>query len=356
MSGTTKRLLAIAAGAATALTVVACADLLGTTGTDPLVLGPAFQTVPVGFSANTNSFDPSGDAGAPFLPGSLAFGGASFDGGNSGSGGGGGGDHRGPGGAGEAEHHGGDDHHDHHDGFGEGGIRGILMGGGLGPDFIGKIAFGRGRGRGPFGMFTLPESCTFSDATGRVTCPEFSRHDLAVNVSFAFKDASGVAQAKFDTATTNSVNVKTSVNGTKTRDDDDDDDNITSTVAHSSDFTVGGLATGSTQRTIDGTAEAHEKTSGTREGIAFTAVRDATDAVTGLVIPLSDGRPTIPSAGSIVRAMTVTITKDGNDPVTKSRREEITFDGTNVIVVKITQDGVTKNCTLTLPGRDLSCE
>jgi hypothetical protein len=355
MSGTTKRFLAIAAAS---LTAIACADLLGTNGADPLVLSPAFQTVPVGFSANTNSFDPSGDAGAAFFPGSLVSGSsASFDGSSSGSGGGdkGRGSNSGRRG-GEGERRGGDDHGDRHDGFGEGGIRGLLMGGGLGPNFIGKIAFGPGRGRGPFGLFDLPESCTFSDATGRVTCPEFTRHDLTVNVSFAFKDVNGVAQAKFDTGTTNSVNVQTSVNGTKTRDDDDDDDNITSTVSHSSDFTIGGLATASIQRTVEGTAEAHEQTSGTRDGIAFTAVRDAKDEVTGLVIPLKEGRPTIPSAGTIVREMTVTITKAGSDPVTKSRREEISFDGSNMIKVVITQDGVTKTCTMTLPGRNLSCE
>ena len=54
MSGTTKRLLAIATASFTA---IACADLLSANGADPLVLGPAFQTVPVGFSANTNSFE-----------------------------------------------------------------------------------------------------------------------------------------------------------------------------------------------------------------------------------------------------------------------------------------------------------
>jgi hypothetical protein len=345
-------LLALAAASVAAM---ACADLLGTSGADPLVLGPAFQTVPVGFSANTNSFDPSGDAGVAFFPGSFVAGtSANFDRTNAG----GGGDKGRNGSHGEGEHQSGrDEHRDHHDGFGDGGLRGLLMGGGLGPDFIGKIAFGRGRGRGPFGVFNLPESCTFSDATGRVTCPEFTKRGLTVNVSFAFKDAAGKAQSAFDTTTTNSVNVQTSVNGSKTRDaDDDGDGDITSTVAHKSDLTVAGLVPGSTQRMVDGNATAHEETSGTRDGVAFSAVRDASDVITGLVIPIVENHPTIPSAGNIVREMKVTITKAGSDPVTKTRREEITFDGTNVVKVVITQDGVTKNCTLTLPGRDLSCE
>jgi hypothetical protein len=230
------------------------------------------------------------------------------------------------------------------------------MGGGLGPDFIGKIAFGRGKGRGPFGSFELPATCTFSDATGRVTCPEFTKHDLTVNISFAFTDVAGNAQSAFDTVTTNSVNVQTAVNGTKVREDDDDDDVVTSTVSHTSDRTVSGLAKGSTQRTVNGTAKAHESTSGTRDGVAFTAVRDAADTTSGLVIPIVDGRPTIPSAGKVIRRMTVTITPEGGTEVTKTRREEVTFNGTNTISVIITQDGVTKNCTITLPGKNLSCE
>lgn len=345
MSSSTKRLLAIAAASVTA---VACADLTGTPAADPLVLAPAFQTVPVGFSANSNSFDASGDAGLAFFPGTIdSRGGASFDrGGSSGGGDKGRGERR------DGEKRGDHRKGDHHDGFGEGGIRGLLMGGGLGPDFLGKIAFGRGRGRGPFGIFDLPSTCVFSATSGRVTCPEFTKHGLTVNVSFAFKDAAGNAQAAFDTTTTNSVNVQTDVSGTKSR----DDGAITSTVSHTSDRTVGGLAQGSTERTVDGTSQAHESTSGTRDGVAFTAVRDAADTTAGLVIPIVDGRPTIPSAGTVIRRMTVTITPEGGTAVTKSRREEVTFDGTRTISVKITQDGVTKNCTITLPGKDLSCE
>jgi hypothetical protein len=52
----------------------------------------------------------------------------------------------------------------------------------------------------------------------------------------------------------------------------------------------------------------------------------------------------------------VTIQKEGAEPRTKSRREEITFDGTNVVKVKITQDDVTKNCTITLPEKKVACE
>ena len=328
-----RKLLAIAA----TLAVSACSDVVSDSA-NTIELSPAFQTIPVGFSANSNSFAETGDVGLPFFPESM-MGGVAFHG-----------DNRGPGSGDDGKRE------DHHDGFGRGGLRGFLMGGGLGPDFIGAIAFGKGRGRGPFGIFNLPDGCTFSESTGRVTCPPRERHGLTVNVSFAFKDAAGNAQPKFDTVTTDLVNVKTDVAGTKTHDDEEDDDFVTSTLSHKSDRTVSGLAKGSTERKIEGIAEAHENTTGSREGIDFTAEREAFDTTSNLVIPIVENRPTLPKSGTVIRRMKVTITKEGHEPRSKFRREEITFDGTNVVKVKITQDDVTKNCTFTLPEKKLACE
>lgn len=315
----------------------ACTDFMGGSE-NTLLLSEAFQTVPAGFSATSQSFETSADAGAPFMPGVLGpmtgFHGGSGDG-RGGQGGG----------------HGGRDGGDHRDGMGPG-LRGLLMGGGLGPDFIGAIGFGHGRGRGPFGTFRLSDDCTFSATTGRVTCPDSERHGLTVSVSFAFKDAAGTAQAKFDTVTTNSVNVQTSVEGTKTR----HDGRITSVLDHASDRTVTGLAAGSTQRTVNGTSKAMETTTGARDDVQFTAVRVAGDTTSNVVIQLVDGRPTIPKSGTVIRAMTVTVTPQGGTATTKTRREVVTFDGTNVVKVAITQDGETRNCTITLPGRRLVCE
>ena len=301
-----------------------CADVLSSNDSS-LALPAVFQTMPLGFSANSSSFDEAGDAGVPFVP--EAFG------------------------ANARGHNAGHGDADRRDGFGRG-IRGLLMGGGLGRDFIGALAFARGQGRGPFGSFLLPDQCTFSEASGRVTCPTRERHDLDVDVSFAFLDVNGLAQAKYDTGTTNTVNVRTSVSGTRSR----QDGRVTSIVSHSSDRTVAGLATGSTQRTVNGIAAASEVTSGTRDAVAFTATREAHDTTTGLVIPLVEGRPTIPSAGTVIRRMRVEIATEGQDPVVRFRREQVTFDGTHVIQITITQDDTTRNCTMTLPAKRLVCE
>jgi hypothetical protein len=140
------------------------------------------------------------------------------------------------------------------------------------------------------------------------------------------------------------------VEGTVTR-----REGATSTIEHESDRTVTGLDAASTQRTVNGTAAGTENTTGTnREGKAFTALRAVSDVVAGVIIPLEEGRPTYPTAGTITREMNATITVDGTT-TTKSRKEVITFNGTNTATVVITVDGVTKNCTLPLPRGRMTC-
>lgn len=326
----------------TALVLAGCMDFNGARDTNTLELSEAFQSVPVGFSNNSTTFDSAGDLDRAFYPGPLALESSGIPSSA----------HREPGDSGQRKDGAGEDHRgtgDKRDGFGGRGLRGILMGGGLGHEFLGGVPFGWGKGRGPFGWFHLPDSCTYSAITFRVSCPDKTRDGLTIRVSFAFTDTAGDPQPKFDTASTDGVNVKVSVTGTKVR-----RDSSISEVDHGSDRTVTGLATGSTERTVFGTAHAREETTGERDGIAFTALRLATDSTRGLVIPLQENHPTIPSAGKIIRTMFVSITKDSTTR-SKSRREEITFDGSNVVSVIITQDGETKNCTITLPSRKLVC-
>jgi hypothetical protein len=251
-----------------------------------------------------------------------------------------------------------------HDGHGPG--WGGFMGGGIGEAFIGGLGFGPGIGRGPFENFGRREAddndseesdsfdhsdnCAFSTTTNRVDCATITHDGLTINRSFSFLDASGAVQQAFVAGTTNTVNVKKSVSGTITH-----HETVTSTVNGSSDLSVAGLATGSSQRTVNGTSAGTDATTGTRDGVAFTAQRSAGDTVTALVIPIQNDHPTFPTAGTIVRSMTATVTPSGQTPSTSSRREVITFDGSATAKVVITHDGVTKNCTKPLPHGRLTC-
>lgn len=314
--------LKIALTAGAALIAAACASDMATSPTASRAAVAALTAPPISFDQIRTSFVGHSSETDGFVPDEVESGGDN-----------------------DGDHQDGD-HNDGEHGPGWGG----LMGGGLGEGWIGGIGFGPGLGKGPFDDFDDTGACTFSTTTSRVECPTVTRAGLTFNRSFSFLDAAGAVQHAFDEAKTNTVNAKSTVTGTVTH-----HSTATSTVNSSSDFTIGGLASGSTKRTVDGKSAGSETTTGTREGVAFTVARTAGDTTTGLVIPIQDGRPTFPTAGTVIRSMQATVTKAGSSPSTSSRREVITFDGSATAKVVITQDGVTKNCTKPLPHGHLTC-
>jgi hypothetical protein len=300
--------LTIAAAIAVVLTVVACSDSTSSTSSTPSAasqeLAAAFLSTPAGFSSTDNTFSAGGDAGEPWMPDRSAKD---------------------------------DDGH--------------MMGGGLGPEFFGGVAVGHDFDHGPFGFGYFLYNCTFSSTTGRDVCQPVTRGGLTIKRSFSFQDASGAAQP-FPNFQTNTINAVDSVDGTVTR----HDGRVTSTVHHSSNRTVSGLASGSTKRTVDGGSKGTEDASGkTPDSVSFTSSRVVADTVKGLVVPLMDNHPTFPIAGTVTRFMQATLTLSGQPPVTKSRMEVITYDGTDTAKVVITKNGTTKNCKMPLPFGKLIC-
>ena len=309
--------------AGAAVVMFACAT---DNATSPLASSPAAAALisaPVGFSATNSSFVGGPAANDGFVPGAAT---ATEDNDNN-----------------EAE---GENNNDDGPGFGE------FMGGGVHESFIGGLNVGGRHEHGAFGEdFDDFDNCAFSSTSNRVDCPTVTDDGLTINRSFSFLDAAGVVQQTFDPAKTNTVNIQRSVSGTVTH-----HQTATSTVTGSSDLTIAGLASGSTQRTVNGKSAGTEATTGTKDGVAFTASRAAGDTTTGLVIPIQSGRPAFPTAGTIIRAMQATVTLSGQTPSTSSRREVITFDGSSTAKVVITQNGVTKNCTKPLPHGELTCQ
>ncbi|AHG89339.1 hypothetical protein J421_1802 [Gemmatirosa kalamazoonensis] len=266
---------------------------------------------------------------------------------------------------------------------------GSLLGGGLGADYVGEVffAFGGGPGHGPHGgPFGVAATCTggtYSATTGVVTCPSETRNGLTIARTIQFKNAAGSPQAAYDTATTNSISEHRTVTGTTTftadsgrgrdghghggpgffglgRGPDSSRVTITSastTVNESSDRVVSGLATGSTQRTVNATAAGRESTTGQSSAGAFTSTRATGDTTRGLVIPVATSTNTrpYPTAGTVIRAMSATVTFTGQAAQSTTRREVITYDGSATAKLTITQDGTTKNCTIALPRGRPSC-
>jgi hypothetical protein len=127
-------------------------------------------------------------------------------------------------------------------------------------------------------------------------------------------------------------------------------------VDHTSERSVTGLAEGSSVRTVDGASEGEETVTGVRGDITFVAHRIVGDTTTGLTIPLTSGTPPYPTAGTVVRRMVVSLTRNGGTPTTSDRREVITYDGSATAKIQITHDGVTRNCTISLPHGRPRCD
>ncbi|HET7231743.1 MAG TPA: hypothetical protein VFJ16_17155 [Longimicrobium sp.] len=300
MSRTTRTLLAVSA----AVLCTACSDGLTGSGQDDTGLNTAFTSSLLGLGSASTSFGSSTTGGdSAFVP-----------------------------------------HGDHHGrrGGGRHGPAGDFMGGGFGHDFLGG-PLGGGR---PFDDHGLQgANCTYS--AGVTTCTD-TRNGLTVTRTARYLTAAGAAQQAVD-STTNTIITHTTVTGTVTR-----RDSVTSTVNHTSDRTVSGLAKGSTQRTVNGTSSGSETSSGTNSTGSFTASRTAADSIIGLVVPVADGRPSYPTAGKVIRSMTASLTYAGQSPATRSRREVVTYDGSATAKLEITENGTTKACTLPLPhGRPI---
>jgi hypothetical protein len=216
------------------------------------------------------------------------------------------------------------------------------------------MGFGHGFDRGVFGGIfagtSLPGTCAFDAGSGRVVCDPVTHGGLTITRSAAYKNGSGTVQSAFDSLTTNTINIRVNVSGTKVRRDND-----TSVVQHTSDRTVSGLAPSSTQRTVNGTSSGTENIKGSNTTGSFTAVRTIGDTVTGVVIPVQTSGKPFPTAGTVVRSAQVTLTYAGQSPTTSTRREVITYNGSGTATVTITRDGVTQTCTLA-PGNRPVCQ
>jgi len=304
-----------------AATFVSCADSIAPNSST--ILASAFASLPLGFQFVPSTFAggsaADSDGWAP--PDNHSFG------------------RMGPGG--------------HDDGGGPGG--GSMMCGGLGGAFHGDglgLGFGHGFDRGLFGGIfagtSLPGTCALDAPSGRVICDPVTHDGLSIARSAAYTDGSGTVQTAFDSLTTNSINIRVSVSGTKVR-----RDNNTSVVQHTSDRTVAGLAPGSTQRTVNGTSSGTENITGSNTTGSFTAVRTIGDTMAGVVIPVQSGGMAFPTAGTVIRSAQVVLTYAGQSPTTSTRREVITYNGSTTATITITRDGVTRTCTLAPRGRPM---
>jgi hypothetical protein len=186
--------------------------------------------------------------------------------------------------------------------------------------------------------------------------------------SFAFYDAQGRPQDRFDPVTTAAINTQTLTEGTLTR----EREGVTMRIREASNVTVSGLAGAETQQTVDGTHEASVVTDVTNAGAPLHSTSVVGDTTTGLVFAVYPVQQTsaarggaasavvnrrYPLAGSVVHASRTEQSNPltGAAPRVFSSREKVTFNGTNVATVEITINGTTRVCTRNLDTGKLDC-
>jgi hypothetical protein len=180
--------------------------------------------------------------------------------------------------------------------------------------------------------WTFGGSCTFSQSTGRFTCPPITSGGLTLNRDYAFFDASQTAQSAYDASTTASANFHVSVTGIHTALTGAD------TVNRDRNFTVTGLAGAETSRTWNGTGTRNDHGARQETGVQRNYLTNDAVTVSNVLVNLPRSSNPWPISGSITRHITGTasVTRSG---VTKSfsvdRTVTITFNGTQQAAVSV---------------------
>jgi hypothetical protein len=196
-------------------------------------------------------------------------------------------------------------------------------------------------GRGP---------CVFDPSTGQFDCPDRTRDGITFTMRFTLYDAQGNVQSRFDRATTASVKTETTATGTTTR------PGATMTINRSGVMTTTGLGPGVTTHTLNGTEQGTVRMSTAQNGTTVSMNTSIDDTTTNLVVPVrsGDSERGYPLSGVRVHATVSTTTRGAESRTVETRRQE-TFDGTNIVQVDVTVNGVTQHCTFDLAAKTSTC-
>lgn len=191
--------------------------------------------------------------------------------------------------------------------------------------------------------------CQFNPATGEFDCPSQTRDGITFTRQFTLYDANGKVLAQFgrDVA---AIRTETTADGTTTR-----ENGAVATVHRAGEMMTTGLGPGATSHTLNGrehgtVAATWTATDGTK--VSTTTTIDGTTV--NLVVPVraGDRSQAYPLSGTRIHT-TTTAGWGGRGPHTVRRQE--TFDGTNIVQVQLTMNGVTQQCTFDLATKTSTC-
>ena len=207
----------------------------------------------------------------------------------------------------------------------------------------------------PLGGLPAPV-CTYQANTGRYDCEPVTNAGVTITRSFAFYDASGQPQRRFDPIATASINTRVTIVGTHTS-----PMGTTFKVDRKADMTVSGLAGTETSQTLNGVESGtHEASGSSFLGGSYSSKTIANDTTLNVVIPIqprpaAGQRPpyVFPTSGKRISNMRTTSLDSSNPPpggapVELQMRHVVTYSGTSVITIEMTMNDQTKTCTVDL--------
>lgn len=181
-------------------------------------------------------------------------------------------------------------------------------------------------------------SCAYTASSQSFVCAPVTLSGLTFNQSYTLLSASGAKQAAFDAKTTDAVRAATTIAGTVSS------SQLTFTIDGQQELTLSGLLSG--VHTLNGTSTMHYSAS----GAAATSIT-ATITITNLVLPAaSAGKQSWPASGTIA----VEATTSGL--AAASYKAVVTFNGTSVATVTVTDAGVSKTCRYDLASTAPTCQ
>ncbi|HVL67856.1 MAG TPA: hypothetical protein VM364_11385 [Vicinamibacterales bacterium] len=190
----------------------------------------------------------------------------------------------------------------------------------------------------------------FDSSSGQFVCPSQSREGITLTMRFTLYDKDGNVLSVLDREKVASIRTETSASGTTSR------EGASVTIDRSGVMVTTGLGPQATTHTLNGTERGTVTASATINGVATTTTTSMLESTNNLVVPArrSSGDPGYPLSGERVRTATTTTTHGSTSRTLTTERRE-TFNGTSVVQVQITVNGVTQHCTYDLAARTSTC-
>jgi hypothetical protein len=191
--------------------------------------------------------------------------------------------------------------------------------------------------------------CQFDSGTGQFECPPQTRDGITFTREFTLYDASGKVLTQFgrDVA---SIRTETTADGTTTREND-----AVATIHRTGEMMTTGLGPGATSHTLNGREHGTiTATMAVPDGTKVTTTTTIDGTTANLVVPVraGDRSQAYPLSGTRIHTTTTT-GWGGKGPMTVRRQE--TFDGTSIVRVELTVNGVTQQCTFDLAAKTSTC-